>query len=1024
MYQITLDNEFIFGTGVYARPSYDIISPKLLLEVNTAGSFTFTVYPKHPHYNSITELTSYVEITMKGNVLFRGRVISIQRGFYNEKYVVCEGCLAYLMDTIQRPYDFMSGDNHTTPEELFRFFIDRHNGLVDKKRRFIIGDITVTDPNDYIVRADSTYLNTWDSVCQKLIEGFGGILQVRYETDGNYIDYLTSSSDISSQTIEFGKNLIDIKQTENADEIATVIVPVGMEMGESRATISILPDEETDDLCKKGDKVYSKKGIEKYGYIEKSIIYDDIAFPTYLVRNAKSLLISSLNISESVELSAADLSAVNVGMESFRLGGLVKVKSKPHDIERQFVVNRLEIDLMNPKSNRLTLGSMSDSITSQISGVSGSFSYSGGGGQLYQAGTGLELFGSTFNHKNSIVAGSVGNYADKILGWSESFQVPSITYDSEGHIKSVRTRLFQLPPDPQRIYTSGDGIEIAGDVISLTDVITGGTVGQTTAVAPAFGEGFPIPWIKFNDKGQIIGSGNRTVVLPTLDTEMSDTSVNAVENNTVKEYIDAKYNTNRTDITALKATDKSMQTDMLNMSKTVAANTTTANTAKAKAEDALTKIGSGNAAGSATPGGAALSAEKLTKSAGSPTVPAYIDSDGIPRVCMFTLGSMAAKDAGDYATKNHTHNYAGSSSAGGSAASADKLKTARTINGVSFDGTENVTIPRSIKPIARVDGTAGTSGYFKIAHINITGNYANTPILLSYIQRSGKEATLYTCFNSVANVDPTLAGFRGRSIRNQNIDAYIHKSAPSTWDIYVKKVEAYDVLFVTDCRIRNDGTLINFDNTQVSTLPEGCVKAVSEIYLPSSGGTITNGEYAEQLKINRTTSLTTNVMAMIEYLVNGVRKGLLGFDSGGELCIRNADNADMIHVSPDGKITSAAGGKLLYDGSILSTGGEVSISGLSGYSVVLINLSGAASTGFKYGASAVIPISYLSKSTANKYRIYGGIPSSSYITSSGPQAAKNMGGYISASMPNNNTLELTMDSSGTSIGNVQIYSVF
>lgn len=953
MYQITLDNEFIFGTGVYARPSYDIISPKLLLEVNTAGSFTFTVYPKHPHYNSITELTSYVEITMKGNVLFRGRVISIQRGFYNEKYVVCEGCLAYLMDTIQRPYDFMSGDNHTTPEELFRFFIDRHNGLVDKKRRFIIGDITVTDPNDYIVRADSTYLNTWDSVCQKLIEGFGGILQVRYETDGNYIDYLTSSSDISSQTIEFGKNLIDIKQTENADEIATVIVPVGMEMGESRATISILPDEETDDLCKKGDKVYSKKGIEKYGYIEKSIIYDDIAFPTYLVRNAKSLLISSLNISESVELSAADLSAVNVGMESFRLGGLVKVKSKPHDIERQFVVNRLEIDLMNPKSNRLTLGSMSDSITSQISGVSGSFSYSGGGGQLYQAGTGLELFGSTFNHKNSIVAGSVGNYADKILGWSESFQVPSITYDSEGHIKSVRTRLLQLPPDPQRIYTSGDGIEIAGDVISLTDVITGGTVGQTTAVAPAFGEGFPIPWIKFNDKGQIIGSGNRTVVLPTLDTEMSDTSVNAVENNTVKEYIDAKYNTNRTDITALKATDKSMQTDMLNISKTVATNTATANTAKAKAEDALTKIGSGNAAGSATPGGAASSAEKLTKSAGSPTVPVYLD-DGVPKVCMYTLGSMAAKNADDYAAKNHTHNYAGSSSSGGPAAIAEKLKTACKINGISFDGTADIKIPRSVKPMARIEGTSGVSGYFKIAHINITGNYANTPILLSYIQRSGKEATLYTCFNSVANVDPTLAGFRGRSIRNQNIDAYIHKSAPSTWDIYVKKVEAYDVLFITDCRLRNDGTNIYFDNDQVGDLPEGAIKAVPAVYVSAS----------------------------------------------------------------------ATGGELLYDGAILNTSGQVSIPDLANYSVILINLNGAASAGLKYGVSAVIPISYLSKSVANKYRIYGGIPSASYMTSDGPQAAKNMEGYITVFMPDRNTLDLTMDSSGSAIGNIQIYSVF
>lgn len=43
------------------------------------------------------------------------------------------------------------------------------------------------------------------------------------------------------------------------------------------------------------------------------------------------------------------------------------------------------------------------------------------------------------------------------------------------------------------------------------------------------------------------------------------------------------------------------------------------------------------------------------------------------------------------ATSSHTHNYAGSSSAGGSANSAVKLQTARTINGTSFNGSANIT---------------------------------------------------------------------------------------------------------------------------------------------------------------------------------------------------------------------------------------------------------------------------------------------------------------------------------------------
>lgn len=47
------------------------------------------------------------------------------------------------------------------------------------------------------------------------------------------------------------------------------------------------------------------------------------------------------------------------------------------------------------------------------------------------------------------------------------------------------------------------------------------------------------------------------------------------------------------------------------------------------------------------------------------------------------------------AAASHTHNYAGSSSAGGAANSAIKLATARTINGISFDGTKNIEIPNN-----------------------------------------------------------------------------------------------------------------------------------------------------------------------------------------------------------------------------------------------------------------------------------------------------------------------------------------
>ena len=52
----------------------------------------------------------------------------------------------------------------------------------------------------------------------------------------------------------------------------------------------------------------------------------------------------------------------------------------------------------------------------------------------------------------------------------------------------------------------------------------------------------------------------------------------------------------------------------------------------------------------------------------------------------------AARTALGAAAASHTHNYAGSSSAGGAANSAVKLNTARKINGTSFDGTKDITL--------------------------------------------------------------------------------------------------------------------------------------------------------------------------------------------------------------------------------------------------------------------------------------------------------------------------------------------
>lgn len=66
----------------------------------------------------------------------------------------------------------------------------------------------------------------------------------------------------------------------------------------------------------------------------------------------------------------------------------------------------------------------------------------------YTAGTGLELSGNIFNHSNRITAGTVKGDNTKTLTYAGTFTVPSITYDSEGHITEVGTTTMTMPAKP------------------------------------------------------------------------------------------------------------------------------------------------------------------------------------------------------------------------------------------------------------------------------------------------------------------------------------------------------------------------------------------------------------------------------------------------------------------------------------------------------------------------------------------------------------------------------------------------
>ena len=101
-------------------------------------------------------------------------------------------------------------------EFFLNWLIENHNSQVQDFQKFKLGNVTVSDPNNYITRSEENYPNTWEVLKSKLFDSaLGGFLCIRYEEDGNYIDYLSEFTLTNTQGIEFGENLLDLKHKED-----------------------------------------------------------------------------------------------------------------------------------------------------------------------------------------------------------------------------------------------------------------------------------------------------------------------------------------------------------------------------------------------------------------------------------------------------------------------------------------------------------------------------------------------------------------------------------------------------------------------------------------------------------------------------------------------------------------------------------------------------------------------------------------------------------------------------------------
>ena len=361
---MSLFRVFVDG-AVFYHPSLSklvITEARISEDAESIDSLTLSAPHNHPYLSSIKPMQSVIVCKKNDETVFEGRALDDGSDFYNTHTWTCESCLAYLKDSMQPPYSYKG-----SLRGLLEYFVSVHNEAVEDKKKFTVGNVTVTDDNDYISYSSSGFTVTLDAIRDKLIKTHGGYLRVRYTDNGKVLDYLADFSTHSLQTVEFGKNLLDVKISRDHTERASALIPLGALIKETDAEGQEMETNRRVDITSVNDGknyVYDEDTVSEIGWIWTSETWEDVTLPGNLLRKAKARMQELAKGVTSMELTIVDESDAGADIGDIRARMYVRCISKPHGIDGTYLCLSRTVDYLNPAGNTITIGASGISLSS------------------------------------------------------------------------------------------------------------------------------------------------------------------------------------------------------------------------------------------------------------------------------------------------------------------------------------------------------------------------------------------------------------------------------------------------------------------------------------------------------------------------------------------------------------------------------------------------------------------------------------------------------------------------------------
>lgn len=351
---------------------YVVTEATFINRIDSAGEASFTIPPTHPLYSSIHKIKTHIMIKEDEKVVWYGRVFGIRRNFLNCKTITCEGSMAFLNDICLAPYRYYEKNpkyNQPDEEEYIivpktiadhiTYIMDVYNTRAHSSRNVTFSvNTTVELQTGTIVEGCDSYNSVLTEIKNQVGElnyhftmGFSGFSSEGRPKVNMSLDKLPLGT--CSQVIEFGKNLLDFEEYLNAESAYGCIIPVGADDSNCFDDNGV---SQIDSKVPLVNRAYHVDGnTSEYGAIDKVINFEYISDSTALY-NAAMNVFSMGGGKPAVEftLKAVDMHMLNTDESEFKLGYAVRVKSDPHNLDKDFIVTEISINMLKPEMNSYT----------------------------------------------------------------------------------------------------------------------------------------------------------------------------------------------------------------------------------------------------------------------------------------------------------------------------------------------------------------------------------------------------------------------------------------------------------------------------------------------------------------------------------------------------------------------------------------------------------------------------------------------------------------------------------------------